>query len=317
MRRWIGYCILLLAVIAVPVTATVYFATSAPGIITKGDMVSVSGTGAVNGTLQIWIIGREHFEVIAVTPDHQGNFSVTLKPSATALFSSGRYALIIQDPGYNGTLEIESGIDVHGNLSLMNRGKIIERFGSLKDLRGDTHLVAAKILSTAAAPGTDDTFSVDYFFVEEPAIHFDQVIPASGFRLPDQHAGERIVFSGTTNLGTENLLDTTIRTTETKELVTEKRIKVTAGSDMNTWTWDLAEPGLSPGEYILTVAWARSNTTGTATGSFRVNTPSIAVSPVSSIAETRTAYQDTNIFPIFISCSLVVIAIVLFYTGRD
>ena len=41
--------VLLFGILAIPVTATVYFTTSAPGIITKGDSFSVSGTGAVNG----------------------------------------------------------------------------------------------------------------------------------------------------------------------------------------------------------------------------------------------------------------------------
>ena len=98
--------ILLLAIIVIPVTAAVYYSTSAPGIITKGDSFSVSGTGAVNGTVGIWIVGRDHFEVMTSAPDRHGNFSITIKPSATDSFSSGQYAIVFQDPGANGVLEI-------------------------------------------------------------------------------------------------------------------------------------------------------------------------------------------------------------------
>jgi len=75
-KRGIVILVLFLTVIAAPVTAAVYFTTSAPEIITKGDPFSISGTGAVNGTVGIWIIGRDHFEVLTSTPDRHGNFSI-------------------------------------------------------------------------------------------------------------------------------------------------------------------------------------------------------------------------------------------------
>jgi hypothetical protein len=307
--------VLLLAIIATPVTATVYFTSSTPGIITKGDPFSVSGTGAVNGTVGIWIVGRDHFEVLTSAPDRQGNFSITIKPSATDRFSSGQYAIVYQDPGASGVLEIEGGTDVNGNLAVMNRGKIVARLGLRQELGGNVRRVVDQILYTSSIPGIDDTFQEEYFFVEEPAVHFDKLIPASGFRLPDQIMGERIVISGTTNIGTENTLSTEIRTRNTNELVTEKTIPVTAGHRMNTWTWDLDAPGLPPGDYELTVGWAKSNTTGK--GSFTVKYP---VSPSSSPVMPRDELipqQDDYTFPVLVACSLIVLAIVLYYAGRE
>jgi hypothetical protein len=314
-KREIVILVLLLAIIATPVTATVYFTSSTPGIITKGDPFSVSGTGAVNGTVGIWIVGRDHFEVLTSAPDRQGNFSITIKPSATDRFSSGQYAIVYQDPGASGVLEIEGGTDVNGNLAVMNRGKIVARLGLRRELGGNVRRVVDQILYTSSIPGIDDTFQEEYFFVEEPAVHFDKLIPASGFRLPDQIMGERIVISGTTNIGTENTLSTEIRTRNTNELVTEKTIPVTAGHRMNTWTWDLDAPGLPPGDYELTVGWAKSNTTGK--GSFTVKYP---VSPSSSPVMPRDELipqQDDYTFPVLVACSLIVLAIVLYYAGQE
>jgi hypothetical protein len=270
-KRGTVILVLLLAIIPMPVTAAVYYTTSAPGIITKGDPFAISGTGAVNGTVGVWIVGRDHFEVLTSAPDRHGNFSLTIKPSATDRFSSGQYAIVYQDPGAGGILEIEGGTDVNGNLVVMNRGKNIARLGPRQELGENIRPVAGQILSASSIPGIDDIFQAEYFFVEEPAFFFDNLIPASGFRLPDQITGERIVISGTTNIGTENTINTEIRTRNTKEVVTVKTIPVIAGDPMNTWTWDLDAPGLPPGDYELTVGWAKSNTTGK--GLFTVKYP--------------------------------------------
>jgi hypothetical protein len=307
--------ILLLAISVAPVTAAVYFTTSAPGIITKDDSFSVSGTGAVNGTVAIWIIGRDHFEILTTAPDRHGNFSILIKPSVTDRFSSGQYAIIFQDPGTSGILKIEGGTDVNGSLVVMNRGKIVARLGPRQELGGNVRLVVDQILSTSSIPGIDDTFQAEYFFVEEPAVHFNKIIPASGFRLPDQITGERIIISGTTNLGTENSIKTEIRTRNTNEIVTEKTVPVIAGYPMNTWTWDLDTPGLPPGDYEMTVGWAKSNTTGK--GLFTVKNPAPpSFSPVKSMADMK-PQQDDYTFPIFVACSLIVLAIILYYAGRE
>lgn len=308
--------VLLLAIIAAPVTAAVYFTTSAPGIITKGDTFSISGTGAVNGTVGIWIVGRDHFEVLTTAPDRHGNFSITIKPSATNRFSSGQYAIVFQDPGASGVLEIEGGTDVNDNLVVMNRGKIVTRLGHRQDLGENIRPIVGQILSSSSIPGMDDIFQVEYFFVEEPAVFFNNLIPASGFRLPDQITGERIVISGTTNIATENAISTEIRTRNTKELVTVKTIPVISGDPMNTWIWDLDAPGLPPGDYELTVGWVKSNTT--VMGVFTVKYPAPPSSPSDGKpVDEKIPRQDDYTFPVLVACSLIVLAIVLYYAGRE
>lgn len=303
--------LLLIALIAMPVTAEVYFSSSAPGIVTKGDSFSVNGTGAVNGTVGIWIVGRDHFEVLTIAPDRHGNFSIIIKPTATSSFSSGQYAIVFQDPGPGGILEIGSGTDVHGNLAIMNRGKIVARLGPRQELGENIRFVVDQILNTSSIPGIDDTFKAEYFFVEEPAIHFDDLIPASGFRLHDKITGERIVVSGTTNIGAANTLTTEVRIRKTNEIVVEQIIPVTAGHRMNTWTWALDAPGLPEGDYELTVGWVKSNTTGK--GFFTVQYPvSPSSSPIKPVDEPISPH-DVYTFPVLVVCSLIVLAIVLYY----
>lgn len=315
-KREMVSLVFLLAVMVTPVTAAVYVTTSAQGIITKGDPFSISGTGAVNGTVGLWIVGRDHFEIMNIAPDRHGNFSIMVKPSATDMFSSGQYAILYQDPGATKTLEIEGGTDVNGNLAVMNRGKIVARFGPRQELGGNVRMVVDQILNTSSIPGIDDTFQAEYFFVEEPAIHLDELIPASGFRLPDQITGERIVVSGTTNIGTENTFSTEIRTSKSNELVIEETIPVIAGHRINTWTWDLDAPGLPPGDYELTVRCVKLNTTGK--GLFTVKYP---VSPSSSPLkplDDPIPPQDDYTFPVLVVCSLIVLAIILYYyAGRE
>jgi hypothetical protein len=94
-----------------------------------------------------------------------------------------------------------------------------------------------------------------------------------------------------------------------------KTIPVTAGNRINTWTWNLDAPGLPPGDYELTVGWAKSNTTGK--GSFTVKYP---VSPSSSPVKPMDdliPQQDDYTFPVLVACSLIVLAIVLYYAGRE
>ena len=306
---------LLLTVIAAPVTAAVYFTTSAPGIITKGDPYSISGTGAVNGTIGIWIVGRDHFEVLTSTPDRHGNFSLTVRPSATDDYSSGQYTLIYQDPGESGILEIEGGTDVTGNLVVMNRGKIVARLGPRQELGENIRMVADQILTTSSIPGVDDTFEAEYFFVQKPAIFFNHMIPASGLRLQDQITGERIEISGTTNIGTENSLHTEIRTRNTHEIVTTKTIPVTAGSPMNSWTWDLDAPGLPPSDYEVIIGWEKSNTYSNGTFTVKYPTPpsSSPITPVNNPIPQQADYT----FPVFLASTLIVLAIVLYYAGRE
>ena len=263
----------LLISIMAPVTALVFFTSSTPQIITKGDTFSVSGTDAKNGTIAVWIIGRDYFDVLNETPDGQGNFSISLNPSITGNFSTGQYAVVFQDPGPSGTFEIEAGTDSFGNLTLLNRGKIIAKIGARQDLKGNVQQEVAILMRSAGIRGVDDTFLSEYFFVEEPFIGFDQLIPEPGLRLQDQTAGNPIAFSGTTNLGTGNSLHGDISDLNTNNVVRSKTIPIVAGIDKNHWLYETSEPYLPPGNYSLSIVWTTLHKTGSESAGFTVKNP--------------------------------------------
>jgi hypothetical protein len=307
--------VLLLVSLMAPVTATVYFSSSAPGIITKGDTFSVSGTGAVNGTIRIWIIGRDHFEGLTTAPDRHGNFSISIKPTATEKYKSGRYIVVFQDPGPGGMLEIEPGAETNGNPAIMNRGKIIARLGSRQDLGENIPAIVQELISGSTIPGVDDTFLPAYFFVEEPAVNVDNLIPASGSMLPDIITGDRIFFSGTTNIGTSDSLRADIYNTDTNEPTTTKNIAIVPGKEMNTWSYEIKPPGLPPGNYNLTVVWTASNSTGRGIFAVRNPVPPALPAPVIPAGEKQQS-ADNLTFLILIGSTLLVLAIVLYATGR-
>jgi len=306
--------VMLLVGLVVPVSAAVYFSSSALGIITKGDTFTISGTGAVNGSIRIWIIGRDHFESLTTAPDRHGNFSINIKPTTTEKYSSGRYVVLFQDPGPGGALEIEPGTEVNGNPAIMNRGKIIARLGSRQDLGENIPTIVQELFAGAAIPGVNDIFQPAYFFIEEPAVNVDGLIPASGSRLPDFITGDRILFSGTTNVGTSDFLRGEIYNIDTNEKTTTKIVPVSPGKDMNTWSYEIKSPGLPPGNYNLTVIWTPSNTTGK--GGFAVRNPlPPASAPVIPAGEKPQA-ADNLTFLVLIGSTLLVLAIVLYATGR-
>ena len=310
--------VILIACMAVPVTASVYYTSSAHQIITKGDTFSVSSTSAKNGPVAIWIIGRDYFDILSVTPDRNGNFSVTLKPTATEKFSSGQYAIVIQDPGPNGRMEIEPGTDSGGNLTIMNRGKIIETIGALKDLKGNVQPVVAVLRDAVNLQGVDDSFLPEYFFVEEPSVQFDQMNSISKSQLTNQITGEQLIISGTTNMGPENSLRTHIYNRDTNGLVISNTIPIAGGLQINRWSYQIEAPGLPQGNYYLKVGWTKSNTTSTGMANFDVVNPVI---PIPSPPESRSIEKvvPREDFPTFLFLTIsgvLIIILIIFAVGK-
>lgn len=310
--------IFLLACMAIPVTASVYYTSSAHQIITKGDTFTVSSTSANNGPVVIWIMGRDYFDTLSVTPDRNGNFSVTLKPTATEKFSSGQYAIVIQDPGPNGRMEIEPGTDSSGNLTIMNRGKIIEKIGARKDLKGNVQPLVAVLLDAANLQGVDDSFLTEYFFVEEPSVQFDQMNSISKSQLSNQITGEKLVISGTTNMGPENSLRTHIYNRDTNGLVISNTIPIAGGFQINRWSYQIEAPGLPQGNYYLTVGWAKSNTTSTGMANFDVVNPGTPIpSPPKNPGIEKVLPPDD--FPTFLFLTIsgvLIIILIIFAVGK-
>jgi hypothetical protein len=310
--------IVFLAFMVTPVTASVYYTSSAHQIITKGDTFSVSSTSAKNGPVVIWIIGRDYFDTLSVTPDRNGNFSISLKPTETEKFSNGQYAVVIQDPGPDGRMEIEPGTDTNGNLTIMNRGKIIEKIGALRNLKGNVQPVVAVLMDAANFQGVDDSFLTEYFFVEEPSVQFDQLISFPKSQISNQINGERIVISGTTNMGPENSLRTYIYNRDTNGLVISNTIPIYAGSQINHWTYELNAPGLPQGNYNLTVGWTKSNTTSTGMANFAVVSPGTPIpsQPENHGIENVVPRDDFPTF-LFLTISMVLIFIlIIFAVGK-
>jgi len=311
--------ILLLACMAVPVAASVYYTSSAHQIITKGDTFTVSSTSAKNGPVVIWIIGRNYFDTLSVTPDRTGNFSVTLKPTTTEKFSSGQYSIVIQDPGPNGRMEIEPGTDSDGNLTIMNRGKIIEKIGARQDLKGNVQPVVAVLLDAVNLPGIDDSFLPEYFFVEEPSVQFDQMDSISKSQLSNQITGEQLIISGTTNMGPENSLRTHIYNRDTNGLVISNTIPIDGGFQINRWSYQIEAPGLPQGKYYLTVAWTKTNSTSTGVANFDVvnhGTPIPPSLPKNPVIEKVVPLDDFPTFLFLTISGVLIIILIIFAVGK-
>lgn len=273
-RIWTGCRVaaVLLAAIAllcIPAAASVAFTTSTPQTLAKGDTLAISGTGAQNGSVTVWVIGRNYFDTVTTVPDKDGNFTLALPPEETARFSSGRYAVVIQDPGTNGRPEIGWRADIAGNISFLNGQKVLADIGPKHGITANAEAVVRILETGAALPGTDDVLTPYYFFIEEPSISFDTMSAAEG-GFPEVTAGEHITISGTTNMGVENPLHADLRNLDTNTLVGTQTIPVTAGGQKNRWSFELDTAGLPSGEYFVTVGWMKSNTTGTGSTIIRI-----------------------------------------------
>ena len=265
--------IVLLLLGAAPVAASVTFIPSCPMTIAKGDTFTISGTGAANGTVTLWIVGRNYFSVVNALPDRAGNFTIILRPEDTVQFSSGQYAFVIQDPGSDGKTGIGYRSSNNGNITVLNEGIPIADLGPTKGIGADAEPVIRKLRTSTMLPGVDDILTPYYFFVEEPSVHFDQKSGANpDGQLPNLTRGEWISISGTTNMGVENSLRADIRALDTHTLISSTIIPVIAGTTKNRWAFDPDTRSLELGEYFVTVGWMKSTTTGTGSSKFSVVT---------------------------------------------
>ena len=75
--------IILLVILILPASATISSVTSLHDTIVEGDTVTFIGSGATNGTVAIWVMGRDYFAIKTVQPDKKGNFTLVIKPEDT------------------------------------------------------------------------------------------------------------------------------------------------------------------------------------------------------------------------------------------
>ncbi|WP_292369581.1 hypothetical protein [Methanoregula sp. UBA64] len=308
--------ILLAACVSLPASAGITAATSGPQTIVKADTVTISGTGAENGTMALWIVGRNYFNLLTATPDKQGNYVFTVKPEETSRFSSGEYALIIQDPGADKALGIAPLLWSDG-IRIADQGKVIANIGDKSSFRADVTPVAATILNSSSLSGTDDIFTPRYFYVEEPSVRFTRA--GDNAKLPDQATGEAILITGTTNMGAENVLTVEIRNATDRSLVTSRSIPVVKGTNTNQWTYSLDAPGMPAGEYVVTVGQQKYSTIGRSSALLSIleyrlaGTPDVPLLP--AIPATGDLYS--LILPLIISfAALVIIGIIMIVSLR-
>ena len=307
---------LFLAFLVLPVSADlIVINTSSPQTIVRADTVTLSGTNAMNGSVSLWILGRNYFATMTTTPDKKGNYTFTVKPVETNRFSTGKYAFLIQDPGADRAFEIGPLSWTDGSIRIADRGKVIANIGSLSAFPVSINQVVDIILNASARMDVDDIFTPYYYYVEDPSIHFNRVDGAGN--LPDQTTGEALLITGTTNIGTENSLQVAIRNASSGGLLTTQIIPVMEGPNTNQWTYSLDEPGLPPGTYTVTVGEQKYTSSGNASAQLTIREYLIAgnssFNPQPEFPPGATPYDV--LFPLMISgAALAIIGIIILVT---
>jgi hypothetical protein len=300
-----------------PVSADLVVVTSSPQTIVKADAVNLSGTGAENGSVTLWVIGNNYFATKTTAPDKKGNYSFSLKPEETTRFTPGIYAFLLQDPGANRGFEIGPLSWSDGSIRIADRGKVVADIGTPASFPLNISTVVETIINASDRPDVDDIFTPYHFFVEEPAIHINRVNDDGN--LPDQTTGEALLITGTTNIGPENQLQVAIRNATSGDLITSQNVPVILGANANQWTYSLDEPGLPAGTYTITVGEQKYTTSGNASARINILEYRIAgnlpFSQQPALPAGMTIYNA--LLPLLVSCAaLAIIAIIMLASVR-
>lgn len=309
--------ILLVTLGIMPVSAEITLATSSPHVLVKGDTMTLNGTQATNGTCAVWVIGRQYFDVKTVNPDKKGMLTFVMRPEETRKFFSGQYAVLLQDPGKNGGLEIEPLYWSDG-IKVANKGKIIDEIGLKENLKGNVQPAVDTIMSVAGRSETDDIFTSTYVTIEDPLVSFNKIVPANtDSHLPTQTTGEQIVITGTTNTGSENTLRIAIIDQHSGATVVSKPVPVVAGNNQNTWSFTLESPGLPAGNYSVRAGWLKSDADVLGTAGISIRDSNVFTP--SPIPESPVDVSGLGVlFPLVISlAALCIIGIIIVVSLKD
>jgi hypothetical protein len=308
-------CVLLMALFIPPAGADITLVTSSPQVLARGDTLTINGTNATNGTCAVWVIGRNYFDVTSVNPDKKGMLTLVIKPKETMTFSSGQYAVLLQDPGKNGGLEIAPLFWSDG-IKIANNGKIIDEIGLKENFKGNIQPVVDTILEAAGHSKTDDVFTATYVTVEDPSVYLNKMT-SSDSRLPTQTTGEQIVITGITNAGSEDTLSVAIIDQHSGAVVLSKPVPVVSGTNQNSWSFNLDSPGLAAGNYTVRVGWMKSDTDVLGTAQLSIRDSSI-VPPVQIPALPAGVTILDVFFPLVISlAALCIIGIIIVVSLKD
>jgi hypothetical protein len=263
-----------LTLIISPCTAGLHVQTSTNIALAKGDPLTITGTGFVNGSAVIWGIGPSFFtyQVVPAAPD--GNVEWTLGREVTRTLRSGPLMIFVQDPGQDRQYSLRVAVSEGKNRVVLGNGTDLFKVEpNSRDIPATMDL-AEQMKYEISKRETDDASTLLTIFVEEPSIHFQQENPDAFQTVVE---GERIRFSGTMNLAPENRVTVRIEDTSVIEK-TGSRIPVRTGAVtvvrtgelQNTWEYTLETSGLNPGEYLVEVGWDQSAVSGQAATIFRV-----------------------------------------------
>jgi hypothetical protein len=217
-------------------------------VIAKGDPLLISGATDSQDPLEVWILGRYHFEVKTLSRNRNGEIAVLIPEAATAQWESGPLFVLIHQPGENGRFEI-TGNDTGGMISVREKESVVfsENAGSFDGYRLTE--LAGLLERLQGRPGMDDSFSVLPFFLEEPSVHFDR---ETAFFLEGYHAGGPIRITGTTTIAPHVALTVRVIEMSSGNSVLSGRAVITRGTDANVWGVTLDGRSLLPEEYVIT-----------------------------------------------------------------
>lgn len=243
--------------------------------LAKGDPLTITGTGFMNGSAAVWEIGPGLFTYTVTPFVPKGTLIWTAGRDATETFRSGPLMIIVQDPGRDRQYSLH--VDVSGKTKRILAGNGTD----LLDVKPDSLTIPAamdlaeQVQEKIAREETDDSGVLQTIFVEEPTISFQQENTGEILTVAP---GKNIRFSGTMNLAPENRITAKIEKTATIEK-TGLRIPVRTGMVtairtgelQNRWEYTLDTSGIEPGEYLIEIGWEQSAVSGQAAEIFRIS----------------------------------------------
>ncbi|MCK9579997.1 MAG: hypothetical protein M0Q92_06045 [Methanoregula sp.] len=263
-----------LILLITPCAAGFHAQTSSNIALAKGDSMTITGTGAMNGSVAIWGIGSSFFTYVVVPAAPDGTINWTLGRDVTRTFRSGPLMIIVQDPGQDRQYSLRAAMSEEKNYVILENG-----MGLFEGEQNFLNISAAIDLSDRLRDEmtdgyTDDSYTLLTTFVEEPSIHFQQGDPDESLTVV---TGDHVMFSGTMNMAPKNRIMVRIEDTSVIEKTglriparTETITAIRTGEQQNQWEYNLDTTGLNPGEYLFEIGWDQSLVSGQNAMVFRI-----------------------------------------------
>jgi len=253
-------CLILftIALIAVPVTAARFDASSGPVTIANGDSVYIHGiaTGHPRNGLQLWIISHNYLKVTSLAVNDDNTYEYELRPADTQNLASGEYFFLVQHPMMNSQFDIiydpSTGRIINKQLD-GGKGMAIFTISGAGSLQGPDSALA--LVNAINDQNIDDIFAKYSFYISPPNAFINPI--------GDHYVGDKFTISGSTNLAPDDELMIDITSSSFKP--TEKSqgsefsgssgiVRVVKGDGgYNHWSFDVDASAFKPDEYIVRV----------------------------------------------------------------